>query len=65
MPNLLSTIRIAAFLLITLVAVSALAQNDVRRTTIAITYPLNQTIELPLRAMPKFEDKADVELGLN
>src|SRR5437870_1010568 len=63
MPNLLSTIRIAAFLLITLVAVSALAQNDVRRTTIAITYPLNQTIEVPFHGttrLPRLKGDAKV-----
>src|SRR5205809_6519853 len=63
MPNLLSTIRIAAFLLITLVAVSALAQNDVRRTTIAITYPLNQTIDVPFHGttrLPRLKGDAKV-----
>src|SRR5437016_8379693 len=63
MPNLLSTIRIAAFLLITLAAVSALAQNDVRRTTIAITYPLNPTIELPFHGttrLPRLKGDAKV-----
>ena len=29
-----------------LLATTALAQNDTRRTTVAITYPLNQTIEV-------------------
>src|SRR2546421_4130084 len=32
---------------------TALAQNDAHRTTVAITYPLNQTIEVAFRATPR------------
>jgi outer membrane protein OmpA-like peptidoglycan-associated protein len=51
-----------AALLLTLVT-TVLAQNDSRRTTIAITYPLNQTIEVPFRGttrLPRLKGDAKV-----
>ncbi|HEY8205684.1 MAG TPA: OmpA family protein [Pyrinomonadaceae bacterium] len=51
------------FLAITFFATAALAQNDSRRTTIAITYPLNQTIEVPFRGttrLPRLKGDAKV-----
>jgi hypothetical protein len=42
---------------------TVLAQNDSRRTTIAITYPLNQTIEVPFRGttrLPRLKGDAKV-----
>src|ERR1051325_5651936 len=51
-----------AALLLTLVT-TALAQNDSRRTTIAITYPLNQTIEVPFRGTTRLPRlKGDAKL---
>src|SRR5881398_609626 len=50
------------FALIVLAA-TALAQNDTRRTTIAITYPLNQTIEVPFHGttrLPRLKGDAKV-----
>src|SRR5690349_1685708 len=44
-------------------ATSVLAQNDSRRTTIAITYPLDQTIEVPFRGttrLPRLKGDAKV-----
>ncbi len=44
-------------------AVTVPAQNDSRRTTIAITYPLNQTIEVPFRGttrLPRLKGDAKV-----
>src|SRR2546421_6745152 len=34
-------------------SVAVLGQSDVTRTTLAITYPLDQTIEVPFRATPR------------
>src|ERR1041385_4983360 len=51
-----------AVLLLTFVT-TVLAQNDSRRTTIAITYPLNQTIEVPFRGttrLPRLKGDAKV-----
>jgi outer membrane protein OmpA-like peptidoglycan-associated protein len=45
-------------------SVEAFAQNDLRRTTIAITYPLNQTIEVPFRGttrLPRLKGNARVK----
>src|SRR5947199_8614219 len=50
------------FVLIVLMT-TALAQNDARRTTIAITYPLNQTIEVPFHGttrLPRLKGTAHV-----
>lgn len=44
-------------------ATSAWAQNDLRRTTVAITYPLNQTIEVEFRGttrLPRLKGSAKV-----
>src|SRR2546423_5289537 len=63
MASLSSRIRFASFLIVVVVAVNALAQSDVRRTTIAITYPLNQTIEVPLHGttrLPRLKGNAKV-----
>src|SRR5947208_1311082 len=46
-----------------LLATMALAQNDARRTTVAITYPLNQTIEVPFHGttrLPRLKGSAKV-----
>src|SRR5436853_6484163 len=51
------------FVLIVL-ATSALAQNDARRTTVAITYPLNQTIEVTFHGttrLPRLKGTAKVK----
>src|SRR5437764_3781501 len=63
MASLSSRIRFASFLIVVVVAVNALAQSDVRRTTIAITYPLNQTIEVPFHGttrLPRLKGTAKV-----
>ncbi len=42
---------------------TVLAQSDARRTTVAITYPLNQTIEVPFRGttrLPRLNGAAKV-----
>src|SRR5438045_2166667 len=42
---------------------TVLAQNDLRRSTVAITYPLNQTIEVPFRGttrLPRLKGTAKV-----
>jgi len=52
---------VAALILAFVTAVSA--QNDSRRTTIAITYPLNQTIEVPFHGttrLPRLKGDAKV-----
>src|SRR5438128_1190367 len=52
-----------AALLILNIGVIAFAQNDTRRTTIAITYPLNQTIEVPFHGttrLPRLKGMAKV-----
>src|SRR5436853_481348 len=46
-----------------LLATTALAQNDARRTTVAITYPLNQTIEVAFHGttrLPRLKGTAKV-----
>src|SRR5215467_12500042 len=51
-----------AILLLAL-ATTVFAQNDSRRTTIAITYPLNQTIEVPFHGttrLPRLKGDAKV-----
>ena len=55
----------AAFVIVALLAIPAgvRAQNDVRRSTIAITYPLNQTIEVPFHGttrLPRLKGTANV-----
>src|SRR5437016_8823560 len=61
----LFTIRAAAgsFILLAMLIVCAYAQNDTRRTTIAITYPLNQTIDVPFHGttrLPRLKGTAHV-----
>ena len=64
MTRLLNLSKItAAFLAISMLALSAFAQGDNRRTTIAITYPLDQTIEVPFRGttrLPRLRGDAKV-----
>lgn len=59
--------RFKSFLIIQIVFVAltagAFAQSDVRRTTTAITYPLDQTIEVPFRGttrLPRLKGDAKV-----
>src|SRR6266404_6537325 len=52
-----------AWLVILVSAHGVLAQNDTRRTTIAITYPLDQTIEVPFHGttrLPRLKGSAKV-----
>src|SRR5690348_7559109 len=54
----------AAFLLVSISVIGAVAQNDVRRSTVAITYPLNQTITLGFRGtsrLPPLKGEAKVK----
>ncbi len=54
---------ITAFLAVSIVAANAFAQGDNRRSTIAITYPLDQTIEVPFRGttrLPRLRGDAKV-----
>src|SRR5947199_6422961 len=62
----LFTIRAAAgsFILLAMLIAYAYAQNDSRRTTLAITYPLNQTIEVPFHGttrLPRLTGMAHVK----
>jgi outer membrane protein OmpA-like peptidoglycan-associated protein len=60
--SLKSLIVVACFVLLTS-ASSGFAQNDARRTTIAITYPLDQTIEVPFHGttrLPRLKGLAKV-----
>ena len=53
-----------AFIILCVFAVVGLAQNDVTRTTTAITYPLDQTIEVPFRGttrLPRLKGTAEVK----
>jgi outer membrane protein OmpA-like peptidoglycan-associated protein len=64
MTRLLNLSKItSAFFAILILAGSAFAQGDNRRTTIAITYPLDQTIEVPFRGttrLPRLRGDAKV-----
>jgi outer membrane protein OmpA-like peptidoglycan-associated protein len=64
MTRLLNLSKITTtFLAILVLAASAFAQGDNRRTTIAITYPLDQTIEVPFRGttrLPRLKGDAKV-----
>src|ERR1041385_7975151 len=54
----------AALVLLSVLAASAFAQNDTRRTTVAITYPLNQTIEVAFHGttrLPRLKGTAKVK----
>jgi outer membrane protein OmpA-like peptidoglycan-associated protein len=56
-------IVLACFVLL-IASVTGLAQNDARRTTIAITYPLDQTIEVPFHGttrLPRLKGSARVK----
>ena len=58
-----SRIAIALAAILAAFAAGALAQNDVRRSTIAITYPLNQTIEVAFHGttrLPRLKGTAKV-----
>src|SRR6266478_4077553 len=60
--SLKSLIALAGFVVF-ISATGGLAQNDVRRTTIAITYPLDQTIEVPFHGttrLPRLKGSAKV-----
>lgn len=60
--SLKSLVVVTCFVLFAF-ATSALAQNDARRTTIAITYPLDQTIEVPFHGttrLPRLKGTAKV-----
>src|SRR5574341_2116772 len=62
-PRLLKLVRPSSLLLLPAFVARAGAQNDTRRTTIAITYPLNQTIEVPFRGttrLPRLKGDAKV-----
>ena len=53
----------ASVSILLLLGATAVAQNDNRRTTTAITYPLNQTIEVPFRGttrLPRLKGDAKV-----
>src|SRR5918992_152366 len=61
------TRRLVSFLPVSIIvvalSVATLAQSDVRRTTTAITYPLDQTIEVPFRGttrLPRLKGDAKV-----
>lgn len=61
--RLLKLVRASSLLLLPSFVALAGAQNDTRRTTIAITYPLNQTIEVPFRGttrLPRLKGDAKV-----
>jgi outer membrane protein OmpA-like peptidoglycan-associated protein len=57
-------LKIATTLAVTILSVAnATAQNDSRRSTVAITYPLNQTIEVPFHGttrLPRLKGSAKV-----
>jgi outer membrane protein OmpA-like peptidoglycan-associated protein len=59
-----SLCRLSAFVLILALGVAAVvAQNDTMRTTTAITYPLDQTIDVPFRGttrLPRLKGSAKV-----
>ncbi len=60
--SLKSLIVFACFVLL-ISAIAGFAQNDARRTTIAITYPLDQTIEVPFHGttrLPRLKGSARV-----
>src|SRR5437879_2845642 len=57
-------VKIATAFVIAILSIANLnAQNDIRRSTIAITYPLNQTIEVPFHGttrLPRLKGSAKV-----
>jgi outer membrane protein OmpA-like peptidoglycan-associated protein len=63
MNNSLKSFAGIACLVLLLFSGGAFAQNDARRTTIAITYPLDQTIEVPFHGttrLPRLKGTAKV-----
>src|SRR5437773_11737272 len=55
---------LTAFIITLVVSVAAFAQNDTTRTTTAITYPLDQTIEVPFKGttrLPRLKGSAEVK----
>lgn len=64
MNRSLKLFAVFAGLVLILSAVGGLAQNDTRRTTIAITYPLDETIEVPFHGttrLPRLKGSAQVK----
>ena len=54
---------LAVLVVVLSITFSTFAQSDIRRTTIAITYPLDQTIEVPFRGttrLPRLKGDAKV-----
>lgn len=63
MSRSLKSLVVAACFVLLASATGAFAQNDSRRTTIAITYPLDQTIEVPFHGttrLPRLKGTAKV-----
>jgi outer membrane protein OmpA-like peptidoglycan-associated protein len=63
MKRSLKSLASFALLVLIITAVGVFAQNDSRRTTIAITYPLDQTIEVPFHGttrLPRLKGSAKV-----
>ena len=63
MNKSLKSLVVFSALLLLLTTGAGLAQNDARRTTIAITYPLDQTIEVPFHGttrLPRLKGSAKV-----
>src|SRR5262245_39820030 len=59
-----SSLGLAAVVFTLVLASVSFAQNDVNRTTTAITYPLDQTIEVPFRGttrLPRLKGAAEVK----
>ena len=55
---------LTAFIITLVISVAAFAQNDTTRTTTAITYPLDQTIEVPFKGttrLPRLKGSAEVK----
>src|SRR5882762_2937154 len=64
MSRSLKTLFGFACLVLLMSALTGFAQNDVRRTTIAITYPLDQSIEVPFHGttrLPRLKGTAWVK----
>jgi outer membrane protein OmpA-like peptidoglycan-associated protein len=63
MNKSLRSIALFASLVVVLAASIGFAQNDARRTTIAVTYPLDQTIDVPFHGttrLPRLKGSAKV-----
>jgi outer membrane protein OmpA-like peptidoglycan-associated protein len=64
MNRSLKSFAVFACLVLTISAGGGFAQNDTRRTTVAITYPLDQTIEVPFHGttrLPRLKGLAQVK----